>query len=161
MHRVTTAPVAPIPARTRWAVAAGAGAALAAVWWLGDTAPYPYAQRGLLDVLLPFLTADRMDAVLRPRPGERILEIGPGTGLQSPHGGQPRKPRRPHEVGGESGGFRCVNPVIDCAGLLSFSGSGGADQAEIGEFLRHELEDHFGLTPLPSEPEATAARVMS
>lgn len=37
----------------------------------------------------------------------------------------------------------------------------GADQAEIGEFLRHELEDHFGLTPLPSEPEAIAARVMS
>nr|WP_280859635.1 methyltransferase domain-containing protein [Streptomyces sp. SAI-144] len=26
-----------------------------------------------------------MDAVLRPRPGERILEIGPGTGLQSLH----------------------------------------------------------------------------
>lgn len=38
---------------------------------------------------------------------------------------------------------------------------GGADQAEIGEFLRHELEDHFGLTPRPSEPEAMAARVMS
>jgi SAM-dependent methyltransferase len=84
MHRITTASVAPIPARTRWAVAAGAGAALAA-WWLGDTAPYPYAQRGLLDVPLPFLTADRMDAVLQPRPGERILEIGPGTGLQSLH----------------------------------------------------------------------------
>ncbi|MGW0412340.1 hypothetical protein ACWDZX_13720 [Streptomyces collinus] len=78
MHRITTAPVAPIPARTRWAVAAGAGAALAAAWWLGDTAPYPYAQRGLLDVPLPFLTAGRMDAVLRPRPGERMLEIGPG-----------------------------------------------------------------------------------
>lgn len=38
---------------------------------------------------------------------------------------------------------------------------GGAGQAEIGEFLRHELEGHFGLTPLPSEPEAMAARVMS
>ncbi|MGW0771947.1 hypothetical protein [Streptomyces sp. NPDC002676] len=38
---------------------------------------------------------------------------------------------------------------------------GGSDQAEIGEFLRHELEDHFRLTPLPSEPEAMAARVMS
>jgi hypothetical protein len=85
MHRITTAPVAPIPARTRWAVAAGAGAALAAAWWLGDTAPYPYAQRGLLAVPLPFLTAGRMDAVLRPRPGERMLEIGPGTGLQSLH----------------------------------------------------------------------------
>ncbi|MFJ6427002.1 hypothetical protein [Streptomyces hydrogenans] len=38
---------------------------------------------------------------------------------------------------------------------------GVSDQAEIGEFLRHELEDHFGLTPLPSEPEAMAARLMS
>ncbi|GAA3654842.1 hypothetical protein ACG5V6_07150 [Streptomyces chitinivorans] len=38
---------------------------------------------------------------------------------------------------------------------------GGADQAEIGEFLRHELEEHFGLPPLPSEPEAMAARLVS
>ncbi|THC47019.1 hypothetical protein [Streptomyces sp. A1499] len=37
----------------------------------------------------------------------------------------------------------------------------GAGQAEIGEFLRHELECHFGLAPLPSEPEAMAARLMS
>ncbi|MER6082430.1 hypothetical protein [Streptomyces sp. NPDC001833] len=37
----------------------------------------------------------------------------------------------------------------------------GVDQAELGEFLRHELEDHFGLSPLPSEPEAMAARVIS
>ncbi|MEV6808043.1 hypothetical protein [Streptomyces sp. NPDC051132] len=85
MHRITTASVAPIPARTRWAVAAGTGAALAAAWWLGDTAPCPYGQRGLLDVPLPFLTASRIDAVLRLRPGERMLKIGPGTGLQSLH----------------------------------------------------------------------------
>ncbi|TJZ57438.1 hypothetical protein FCH28_08525 [Streptomyces piniterrae] len=38
---------------------------------------------------------------------------------------------------------------------------GGAGQTEIGEFLRDELEDHFGLTPLPSDPEAMAARVIS
>ncbi|MEU3692814.1 hypothetical protein [Streptomyces narbonensis] len=38
---------------------------------------------------------------------------------------------------------------------------GGAEQTEIGDFLRQELEDHFGLTPLPSEPEAMAARLMS
>lgn len=37
----------------------------------------------------------------------------------------------------------------------------GAGQTEIGEFLRHELEDHFGLTPLPSEPETMAARLLS
>lgn len=37
----------------------------------------------------------------------------------------------------------------------------GANQAEIGEFLRYELEDHFGLAALPSEPEAMDARLMS
>ncbi|MEU7297135.1 hypothetical protein AB0A76_28710 [Streptomyces exfoliatus] len=37
---------------------------------------------------------------------------------------------------------------------------GGAGKAEIGEFLRHELEDHFGLPSLPSQPEAMAARLM-
>jgi SAM-dependent methyltransferase len=63
------------------ALAAGAGA----VWWLGDRAPYPYAQRRLLDVPLPFLTAAALDRVLAPQPGERMLEIGPGTGLQALH----------------------------------------------------------------------------
>ncbi|MEV7859871.1 hypothetical protein AB0O86_13780 [Streptomyces hirsutus] len=37
----------------------------------------------------------------------------------------------------------------------------GADQTEIGGFLQYELEDHFGLAPLPSEPEAMAVRVIS
>ncbi|MFE5730938.1 hypothetical protein ACFQ7A_08535 [Streptomyces sp. NPDC056528] len=37
----------------------------------------------------------------------------------------------------------------------------GAGQAEIGEFLRHELEEHFRLDPRPSKPEAMAARLMS
>ncbi len=48
-----------------------------------DAAPYPYAQRRLLDLPLPFLTQRRLDGLLRPAPGDRILEIGPGTGLQS------------------------------------------------------------------------------
>jgi SAM-dependent methyltransferase len=68
----------------RWALAFGAATAVGA-WWLGDKAPYPYAQRRLLDVPLPFLTAARLDEVLAPQAGERMLEIGPGTGLQSLH----------------------------------------------------------------------------
>ncbi|MBY8886637.1 methyltransferase domain-containing protein [Streptomyces sp. PTM05] len=71
--------------RARWALAAGAVAVAGGAWWYGDKAPYPYAQRRLLDVQLPFLTARRLDDVLRPRPGERVLEVGPGTGLQSLH----------------------------------------------------------------------------
>ncbi|MGY1440106.1 hypothetical protein [Streptomyces reniochalinae] len=36
----------------------------------------------------------------------------------------------------------------------------GASRNEIGEFLRHELEDHFSLDPLGLRPEAMASRVM-
>ncbi|MFF4276807.1 hypothetical protein [Streptomyces sp. NPDC001536] len=36
----------------------------------------------------------------------------------------------------------------------------GADRTEIGEFLRHELEDHFGLNPLGLRPDAMAVRVI-
>lgn len=68
-----------------WGLAAVAGGAAAATWWFGDKAPYPYGQHRLLDISLPFLTCARLDDVLSPSPGERILEIGPGTGLQSIH----------------------------------------------------------------------------
>ena len=65
--------------------AAAATAAAAAAWWYADSAPYPYAQRKILDLPLPFLTNRRLDALLGVRPGERVLEIGPGTGLQALH----------------------------------------------------------------------------
>ena len=64
---------------------AAAAAAAAAAWWWTDSAPYPYAQHWLLDLPLPFLTNRRLDALLGAQPGERILEIGPGTGLQALH----------------------------------------------------------------------------
>jgi ubiquinone/menaquinone biosynthesis C-methylase UbiE len=60
-----------------------AGLAAAGTWWFTDRAPYPYAQRALLNIPLPFLTSRRVTEILQPRPGERLLEIGPGTGLQS------------------------------------------------------------------------------
>jgi ubiquinone/menaquinone biosynthesis C-methylase UbiE len=65
--------------------ASAAAAAAAAAWWYTDSAPYPYAQRRILDLPLPFLTNRRLDALLGIRPGERMLEIGPGTGLQALH----------------------------------------------------------------------------
>jgi ubiquinone/menaquinone biosynthesis C-methylase UbiE len=70
----------------RMLAAAGASAAIAAAaWWYTDSAPYPYAQHRILDLPLPFLTSRRLDALLAIRPGERALEIGPGTGLQALH----------------------------------------------------------------------------
>ncbi|MQL61444.1 hypothetical protein F6Q10_02040 [Streptomyces vinaceus] len=37
----------------------------------------------------------------------------------------------------------------------------GADETEISDFLRFELEDHFGLDPRLSDPKRMAARLTS
>ncbi|WP_328907951.1 hypothetical protein OG230_35905 [Streptomyces sp. NBC_00234] len=37
----------------------------------------------------------------------------------------------------------------------------GANETEIGEFLRHEVEEHFGPDPLGARPEAMAIRVIA
>ncbi|MFG3659727.1 hypothetical protein [Streptomyces sp. NPDC047706] len=37
----------------------------------------------------------------------------------------------------------------------------GAGRTEIGEFLRYELEHHFGLDPLGLRPDAMADRVIT
>jgi len=72
---------APLAIAAAGAIAVGSCAAAA----LTDQAPYPYAQRHLLDLPLPLLTGRRLDVLLQPGPGQRVLEIGPGTGLQSLH----------------------------------------------------------------------------
>jgi ubiquinone/menaquinone biosynthesis C-methylase UbiE len=66
------------------AAAAGVTAAAAGAV-LSDRAPYPYSLHRLLDIPLPLLTARRLDSLLEPRAGQQVLEIGPGTGLQSLH----------------------------------------------------------------------------
>jgi SAM-dependent methyltransferase len=71
--------------RSRWLAVGAAGAVGAAAMYFGDKAPYPYRQHMLLDLPLPFLTSNCLDEILQPRPGERMLEIGPGTGLQAMH----------------------------------------------------------------------------
>ncbi|MFF3015627.1 hypothetical protein [Streptomyces sp. NPDC057939] len=38
---------------------------------------------------------------------------------------------------------------------------GGAGRVAIAEFLRHELEDHFGLDAATSRPDAMAARLIA
>ncbi len=61
-------------------LAAAAGVAAAAVWWRRNPSACPYSQRLWVQAPHPFITRDRLRDVLAPDPGERILEIGPGTG---------------------------------------------------------------------------------
>ena len=60
--------------------AAGAGLLGVALWWRRHPSACPYAIRFAVDLPHPFITRPRLREVLDPRPGERMLEVGPGTG---------------------------------------------------------------------------------
>ena len=57
-------------------VAAGA----VALWWRKNPSACPYGQRFWVEAPHPLITRARLREILEPRPGERLLEIGPGTG---------------------------------------------------------------------------------
>ena len=63
-------------------LAAAGGAALlgAALWWRSHPSACPYSQRFWVEAPHPFITRERLRAIVEPRPGERLLEVGPGTG---------------------------------------------------------------------------------
>jgi ubiquinone/menaquinone biosynthesis C-methylase UbiE len=63
-------------------VAAG-GVLGAAVWWRTHPSPCPYGQRFWVESPHPIITRKRLLEVLAPVPGERLLELGPGTGYYS------------------------------------------------------------------------------
>lgn len=61
-----------------------AGATLAAaLWWRKNPSACPYGQRFWVEAPHPFITRERLREVLRPREGERLLELGVGTGYYS------------------------------------------------------------------------------
>jgi SAM-dependent methyltransferase len=62
------------------ALAATVGAAW---WWRKNPSACPYGQRFWVEAPHPLITRDRLRETLRPRAGERVLEIGPGTGYYS------------------------------------------------------------------------------
>jgi ubiquinone/menaquinone biosynthesis C-methylase UbiE len=64
-------------------LALGAGAAAvggAALWWRKNPSACPYGQRFWIEAPHPLITRPRLREILAPAPGERILEVGPGTG---------------------------------------------------------------------------------
>lgn len=70
--------------RFRHLLAGGAAATLAAaLWWRRNPSACPYGQRFWVQAPHPLITRARLRSVLGPEPGERLLEIGPGTGYYS------------------------------------------------------------------------------
>jgi ubiquinone/menaquinone biosynthesis C-methylase UbiE len=69
-----------VGALRKLAVVGGAATAGAAVWWRLNPSACPYSQRFWVEAPHPFITRDRLREILEPQPGERLLEVGPGTG---------------------------------------------------------------------------------
>ncbi len=59
---------------------AGLATLAAALWWRKNPSACPYGQRFWVEAPHPVISRDRLRQVLSPQPGERVLEIGPGTG---------------------------------------------------------------------------------
>jgi SAM-dependent methyltransferase len=67
--------------KPRHLVLGGAAAvAGAALWWRKNPSACPYSQRFWVEAPHPLITRARLREILEPRAGERILEVGPGTG---------------------------------------------------------------------------------
>jgi ubiquinone/menaquinone biosynthesis C-methylase UbiE len=64
----------------RTAGLAGAGVVGAALWWRRNPSACPYNQRFWVEAPHPLITRPRLREALAPVPGQRVLEVGPGTG---------------------------------------------------------------------------------
>ncbi|HVO53532.1 MAG TPA: methyltransferase domain-containing protein [Solirubrobacterales bacterium] len=70
--------------RARHLAGAGAAAVLAAaLWWRKNPSACPYGQRFWVEAPHPIISRERLRSVLRPEAGERLLEVGVGTGYYS------------------------------------------------------------------------------
>jgi len=55
------------------------------LWWRRDPSAYPYGLSFSLELPRPFITRPRLREILAPKSGERVLEVGPGTGYYALH----------------------------------------------------------------------------
>jgi ubiquinone/menaquinone biosynthesis C-methylase UbiE len=56
----------------------------AALWWRKNPSACPYSQRFWVEAPHPLITRARLAEILDLDPGERVLEVGPGTGYYTP-----------------------------------------------------------------------------
>ena len=64
----------------RLALLAFAGLTSAALWWRRNPSACPYNQRFWVQAPHPLITRERLRETLAAESGEKVLEIGPGTG---------------------------------------------------------------------------------
>jgi len=70
--------------RARLALGGAAAATIgASLWWRRNPSACPYGQRFVIQLPHPGITRRGLMETLEPRPGERLLELGPGTGYYS------------------------------------------------------------------------------
>jgi ubiquinone/menaquinone biosynthesis C-methylase UbiE len=62
---------------------AAAAALGASLWWRRNPSAMPYWQRWFVELPHPGITRARLIEILEPKPRERMLEVGPGTGYYS------------------------------------------------------------------------------
>jgi ubiquinone/menaquinone biosynthesis C-methylase UbiE len=69
-----------MPSIKRAAGLGGAAVLAAALWWRRNPSACPYNQRFWVEAPHPLITRPRLREALAPAPGQRVLEVGPGTG---------------------------------------------------------------------------------
>jgi ubiquinone/menaquinone biosynthesis C-methylase UbiE len=69
-----------VRSRVKIAVGGALGLVGAALWWRTHPSACPYGQRFWVQAPHPLITRGRLLEILAPVPGERVLEVGPGTG---------------------------------------------------------------------------------
>ncbi len=67
------------------AIVVAAAVVAYALWWRKNPSACPYALRFFVELPHPFITRRRLREILAPRPGGRVLEVGPGTGYYALH----------------------------------------------------------------------------
>ncbi len=55
-----------------------------ALWWRRNPSACPYSQRFWVEAPHPLITRARLAEILELESGERVLEVGPGTGYYTP-----------------------------------------------------------------------------
>jgi SAM-dependent methyltransferase len=160
--------------------------ALWVAWARTHPSPFPYSQRLLLEIR-PYVTLARLRRLLEPRPGERLLEVGPGIGHDAvsvaeavgPHGSLDvldaqqemleRLMRRARERGvanitptrGDAGRLPYPDATFDGAYLVTVLGEVADQAAALRELSRVLKPDgHLVVGELALDPHFVSLRAL-